>query len=323
MKEKTGRAMRRIWAGLWVACAIAVSLSGCRPAAVDRAVLHEPNSAYAIAYPEKMLTLQAPLKSPQCFIYSVGEQKMIFSRGEKHVVYPGSTTKLLTALCALSWLSPAEEIRPGNELALVKKGSSVAYIKDYHCLTVEMLIEGMLLPSGNDAAYVLAAAAGRKIAKDPLLDGNRAVDVFMKQMKSYGTSIGLCGTNFTVPDGYAGNEHYSTTEDMLLIARKALETPLIAKYAAMASDHVVYASGHVNQWRNTNQLLQTDSLYYNSYVTGLKTGSCDGGYSLLFSFSFPDGRKYVAGVFGAKQSEHRYEDAVSLIGCVKGSTEFS
>ena len=71
-----------------------------------------------------------------------------------------------------------------------------------------MLIEGMLLPSGNDAAYVLAAAAGRKIAKDPLLDGKRAVDVFMKQMKSYGTSIGLCGTNFTVPDGYAGNEHY-------------------------------------------------------------------------------------------------------------------
>ena len=64
-------------------------------------------------------------------------------------------------------------VTPGSELLLVKEGSSVAYIKSHHKLTVSMLVEGMLIPSGNDAAYVLAAAAGRVIADDESLDGVR------------------------------------------------------------------------------------------------------------------------------------------------------
>ena len=273
--------------------------------------LHEKDSEYAIAYNEDVLGVS--VASPQAFVYDVSNDTIIFTKGEDKVIYPGSTTKLLTALYALSLLPENAVITPGNELSLVKEGSSIAYIKSGHKLTVSMLVEGMLIPSGNDAAYVLAAAAGREIAKDESLDGVRAADVFMGGLNEYAKKIGLCGTYFTVPDGYAGREHYTTTEDMAIIARLASQNELISEYASKATSDVVYASGHTNTWINTNKLLDPESEYYSRYAKGLKTGSIDDEYSLVFSFEFDDGREYIAGVFGANNKNARFEDAIEII----------
>ena len=277
----------------------------------DRASLHEKDSEYAITY--KYDELDINVKSPQAFVYDVSNDTIIFTKGENKVVYPGSTTKLLTALYALTVLPENTVVTPGEELSLVKEGSSVAYIKSYHKLTVSMLIEGMMLPSGNDAAYVLAAAAGRELAGDASLDGARAADLFMGKLNEYAKSIGLCGSYFTVPDGYAGDEHYTTTEDMAIIAKLASQNNLISECASKISSEVVYASGHTNTWINTNKLLDPESKYYSRYAKGLKTGSIDDEYCLVFSFEFDDGREYIAGVFGADQKNTRYEDALKII----------
>jgi D-alanyl-D-alanine carboxypeptidase (penicillin-binding protein 5/6) len=274
-------------------------------------VLHGDDGEYAMSYKDEMLNVE--IESPQSFVYDVSNDTIIFTKGEKAVVYPGSTTKLLTALYALSVLPEDAVVTPGNELSLVKEGSSVAYIKSNHKLTVSMLVEGMLVPSGNDAAYVLAAAAGRAIAKDESLDGVRAADLFMGGLNEYAQSIGLCGTYFTVPDGYAGAEHYTTTEDMAIIARLASQNKLIRECASKVSSDVVYASGHTNTWINTNKLLDPESKYYSKYAKGLKTGSIDDEYSLVFSFEFDDGREYIAGVFGADKKNVRFEDALEII----------
>ena len=273
--------------------------------------LHNKNSEYAIAYGYDMLDIG--IGSPQGFVYDVSNDTIIFTKGEDKVVYPGSTTKLLTALYALTILPKDAVVTPGNELSLVKEGSSIAYIKSHHKLTVSMLVEGMLIPSGNDAAYVLAAAAGREIAGDESLDGMRAADVFMGGLNEYARKIGLCGTYFTVPDGYAGKEHYTTTEDMAIIARLASQNKLISEYASKMTSDVVYASGHTNTWINTNKLLDPESPYYSRYAKGLKTGSIDDEYSLVFSFEFNDGREYIAGVFGADSKNVRFEDALEII----------
>jgi D-alanyl-D-alanine carboxypeptidase (penicillin-binding protein 5/6) len=277
----------------------------------SNAVLHGEDGEYAISYVENALGVE--VSSPQAFVYDVSNDTIIFTKGEDKVVYPGSTTKLLTALYALSVLPENAIVTPGSELLLVKEGSSVAYIKSHHKLTVSMLVEGMLIPSGNDAAYVLAAAAGRVIADDESLDGVRAADVFMEGLNKYAKRIGLCGTYFTVPDGYAGKDHYTTTEDMAIIARLASKNELISQYVSKPSSDVVYASGHTNTWINTNKLLDPESQYYSRYAKGLKTGSIDDEYSLVFSFEFDDGREYIAGVFGADNKNARFEDALEII----------
>ena len=278
--------------------------------------LHNQDSQYAISYSDPLIDIK--IDSPQGFVYSVSDDTIIFTKGEDKVVHPGSTTKLLTALYSLTLLSPGEIITPGDELDLVKEGSSIAYIHSEHKLSVEMLIEGMLLPSGNDAAYVLAAAAGRKLANDQALDGKSAIERFMLGMNEYAEKIGLCGTKFVSPDGYSDETHYTTTEDMVIISRLALANDLIIKYASMPKDDVVYASGHTNTWHNTNKLLDSNSIFYNKYAIGLKTGSLDEEYCLVFAFRFGDGREYIAGVFGHSNKNTRYEDALTIIKKLEG-----
>lgn len=103
---------------------------------------------------------------------------------------------------------------------------------------------------------------------------------------------------------------------MALVAKASMENPIIAKYAGKYTDSVCYASGHTNTWVNTNKLLDPSSCYYSPYAIGLKTGSISQGYSLVFAFRFPDGREYIAGVFGAKEKNDRFEDAHQIIDCV-------
>lgn len=303
-----------VLAMLVVSATVAVNLA-TRENKHHKAELHGVNGKFAMNYSESMLDLD--ISSPQGFVYDVKNDVIIFSKGSDRVVYPGSTTKLLTALFALSVLPPDKEIDPGDELLLVKEDSSVAYIKDHHRLTVEMLVEAMLIPSGNDAAYVLAAAAGREIGGDAEMSGVRAVEIFMTALRKYAYEIDLCGTALSVPDGYGDSDHYTTTEDMIIVARLAMENDLIMKYAAMPRAEVVYASGHTNEWVNTNKLLHEGGQFYSPYVTGLKTGSIDGECSLVFSFEFEDGREYIGGVFGSPDKNTRFYDALKIIESVR------
>ena len=274
------------------------------------AVLHEDSHAYAITYSDQLCAIR--IQSKQGFVYDVRNDCFVFSKGEDKVVYPGSTSKLITALYALSMLDPESVVTAGDELNFVKSGSSLAYIRLGHQLTVEMLVQGMMLPSGNDAAYVLAAAVGREI-KGNDISGAEAIDAFIEGANRYIKDLGLCGTSVAVPDGYADETHYTTTEDMALVAKAAMENPIIAKYVGMHSADVRYASGQTNTWINTNKLLDPNSKYYSPYAIGLKTGSISGEYSLIFAVRFDDGREYIAGVFGGDDKNTRFEDANKII----------
>ena len=251
------------------------------------------------------------VSAPQAFVYDVDEGEILWQKGEERVVYPASITKLWTALCALRYLTPSEIITVGDEVSLIDPDSSLAYIKKGMQLSVEMLVQGMMLPSGNDAAYALAAAAGWRIFPDAP-DARGAVTAFVNEMNRYGEAFGLCGTVFTTPDGLADQAHYTTVEDMILICRMALHHPVIAQYTKMSEDNVTYASGEINTWVNTNRLLNPDSPYYRAGVTGLKTGSLEHNYCVIAAVERND-RMYLVGIFGAWDSDARFADACAVI----------
>jgi D-alanyl-D-alanine carboxypeptidase (penicillin-binding protein 5/6) len=279
-----------------------------------KAVLHKPSEQGFIPMSETPLDFD--IETPFAVVYDGAKDRILYRKGGDRVIYPASTTKLLTILASLKVLNPGEIVHPGDELSLLDEDSSVAGVDEGHALTVEMLVEAMLLPSGNDAAYVLAAAAGERISEG-VVSGANAVPVFLAFMEEYGRSIGLVGTHFIVPDGLAFEEHYTTLEDMILIGKAAMKCPLIRRYAATARDDVTYASGHTNTWTNTNPLLHPDSPWYRPAVTGLKTGYLRHNSCILLSVDAKDSY-YLVGLFGAEDSDMRCADAVKIVDKLTG-----
>lgn len=257
--------------------------------------------------------LQADVNAKQAFVYDTAVG-CVFAKGDMAAkIYPASITKLYTAYVALQYLSPEIEITAGDEVDLVRSGSSLAYIRKGHTLTAEMLVQGMLLPSGNDAAYVLAAAAGRAILENDSATAREAVDAFMDTMNNHAASDGLTGTHFVTPDGFHEDDHYTTMKDLLKIASLVGGNRIIMKYAGMQSARVVYASGETNTWNNTNQLLNPASKYYRPQTVGLKTGhTAEAGYCLLTAERRGD-RLILVGVFGCSYADGRFADTVKIL----------
>ncbi len=252
------------------------------------------------------------------FVWDLTENEPILTHGDERIT-PASTTKLLTALYALELLPADTLITPGDEVYFPPEGSSSAFVRPHHTLTLEMLIEGMLLPSGNDAAYAVAAAGGRALEGDDALSPEDAVAAFVGGMNEYAASLGCTGTHFTVPDGFAGDEHYSTPADMAKIARAAAENEGIREYAGLHTAAVTYASGHTNTWVNTNEFLNPGSAWYDERVVGLKTGSLAGEYALITLYE-ADGREVLIGVFGCATEDERYRITEKLLEDMKNET---
>lgn len=255
---------------------------------------------------------ESPLGSCGHAFVDDGTVITLYSADSSNRVYPASLTKLCTILYALTIMQPEQLIEPGDEVYMPPEGSSFAYIRPGHKLTLEMLIEGMLLPSGNDAAYAVAAHGGYILRNDDSITPEEAVRAFVDGMNDYAKKLGCTDTNFTTPDGFAGEEHYSTTGDMAIIAKAAADNELIMKYAGMYTDDVVYASGHTNTWTNTNAFLDPGSEYYDEHIVGLKTGSLEGSYSMITVYE-DGGKRLIIGVFGSPTKDGRYKDTVSLI----------
>ena len=170
----------------------------------------------------------------------------------------------------------------------------------------------MMLPSGNDAAMVLAAAAGRVIAQDEALAAADAVQVFVDEMNRQADELGFEKSHFSNPDGWHSGSHYTCLNDLARISVLALENETIRSYTQLHRDKTVSVSGHYITWENTNLLLNPESGYYRGDTVGLKTGyTRPAGYCLISAFTFEEG-EVIVGLFGYPQKFDRYVDAIRL-----------
>ncbi len=254
------------------------------------------------------------ITAQQAFVYDCGTGEFLYISGsETERVYLASITKLFTAHVALQYLEPEDEITVGDELDMVVWGSSVADLQKGDVLTVEMLIEAMMLPSGNDAAYTLAAAAGRVIDGNEDLSSSAAVNVFMAQMNQEARLQGMLNTHFVNPDGIHDADHYSSMGDLAILGKLALEWPAIIRSCTVARDMVTPVEGRSFAWKNTNALVDPASEYYCPICLGLKTGQTPNAGSCLLSAFDLDGRQIVIGVFGCPETEDRFPDTLQLL----------
>lgn len=247
------------------------------------------------------------------FVYDSRSDSIIFSQGGlQDRIAPASLTKLYSAYVALQHLDPETVITVGDEVTMIDPDSSVAHIYQGQKITVEMCVEGMLLQSGNDAAYILAVAAGRAISQNPELSATAAIGVFAGRMNTLAMEKGLQNTHFSNPDGIDAPGHYTSMEDLVKISRLALSNPLIRKYASMATDSVTYTSGETASWKNTNELLHTKSQFYCENAFGLKTGSTQNAGKCLISAFYHENGYMIIGVLGGSEDLLRYVDTLHL-----------
>lgn len=266
--------------------------------------------------PTRLEETMAGMDGSCIFVYDAAEARLLCcNTPASEKIYPASITKLYTAWLALRYLSPETVITVGDELTMVGQGSSLAYLSRGCRLTVEMLVEGLLLPSGNDAAYVLAAAAGRAMAGEEQLGSQAAVQRFVWEMNQEGERLGFVNSHFSNPDGYHAGAHYSCPADIAQIGALAVENPTIRKYAALEADAVTFVSGQKITWYNTNRLINKGTAQYCADAVGLKTGYTDeSGYCLLAAFVRGE-EKILVGIFGAEKNYPRYANAARLWQC--------
>ena len=254
----------------------------------------------------------AGVEAGHIFVYDSGNREMVYCSTEPgDKVYPASITKLFAAWVALRFLPGDAVVTVGWELGMVEAGSSSAFLALDSRLTVEDLIRGMLLPSGNDAALVLAAAAGREIAHNPNATAREAVAEFVEEMNRAAQAVALCNTHFENPHGCHSENHYSCPADLAVIGTLALEEPIIRSSMGLSELTVTARSGERYTWRNTNRLVRPETEEYIPEALGMKTGYTDAaGYCLLAAFD--TGAPLLVGIFGCGDSRTRYESAVEI-----------
>lgn len=222
-------------------------------------------------------------------------------------IYPASLTKLLTACTALKYVRPDSEMRVSSELDMVQSGSSICLISNGHILTLHDLLIGLLVASGNDAAYTIAVNTARYLMPNENLSDKEAVLYFTNLMNDFADDIGMKNSSFTTPDGWDDEMQYTTVRDLLYLSIYALSVPTMKEVVNYSEKYVVFESGENITWQNSNKLLIKDNGYYCENAIGMKTGTTsNAGYCLIAAF-MKNGKTYISIVTGCKNDNDRYE----------------
>lgn len=201
-----------------------------------------------------------------------------------------STTKIMTALVAEEYFKPADVLTVKNT-SLVS-GSSMG-LKLGEEMTFRSLLYGLLLNSGNDAAYTIA-------------DNYPGGEInFVAAMNTKAQSLGLKNTHFENPAGFDSVSHYSSANDLATVAEKAI---LDSQFSRVVStkDTVVYSIDKLSEHplKNLNKLLSEPGFL------GIKTGTTPIAKENLVGLIERDGRKILTVVLG---SDDRFTETQKML----------
>ncbi|MCR8845046.1 D-alanyl-D-alanine carboxypeptidase [Paenibacillus sp. SC116] len=237
-------------------------------------------------------------------VYDIQSGEVLFYKNEKEKLPPASTTKMMTALLALEEIELNQRVGVGPEVTWVKRGESKVGLRPGQLLTWEELIAAMLLPSGNDAARTIAVNIGMKYAKAGATR-EEAYHTFVAKMNERAQKIGMHDTNFANPHGMDEYDHYSTANDLALLAKEAMKDKRFRDIVKQEEFQFTEAANGPGQEiiHNRNQLLQPESEHYYEGAIGIKTGFTDGAGYCLVSAAEQEGRQMIAVVLHSTKEQ--------------------
>ncbi|HOL16435.1 MAG TPA: D-alanyl-D-alanine carboxypeptidase family protein [Bacillota bacterium] len=240
--------------------------------------------------------------------------KVLYEKNERQLMYPASTTKIMTALLLLEHVAPQETVTVGEEILLIGPDSSNAGLAVGDKISAADLLGAMLIPSGNDAAYAAAVYIARQASARPGMPTPEALQYFANMMNDRARGLGALNTHFVNPDGYHHPDHYSSAYDLSLISRAALQNELFRRAVqAPVYEATIIRHGEPLSltWYNTNLLLHRQMPQYYPRATGLKTGYTPQAGSNLVATA-TDGELDLLAVILNSSDEGRWQEAVAL-----------
>lgn len=261
------------------------------------------------------------IRSPYAFVYDCSSDQFLFTSGDLHgQLYPASVTKLFTAYVALQHLQPTDVATVGKILDTLPSDSSIALLNPNDKLSVSDLILGMLLPSGGDAARVLAVAVGKQLLGTTDQPELTYYEAFVDEMNRQAKMLGMNDSHFENPDGYHAEGHYISLADAARMAELCLSSSQIMR----ATNTTVYTAvvrntGREILWTNTNKLIFKDRYpeFYIPEAIGMKTGYTSKAGNCLMSAFEVDGKFLIIGIFGSESRDDRFYDTIKLFNYYK------
>lgn len=210
------------------------------------------------------------VSAKSAYVLDAVSGRVLFSRNPDRRSLIASTTKIMTALVVCEQCNVLDRMRIPRE-AVGIEGSSM-YLKEGEVLTLQELLYGLMLSSGNDAAVALAIYCGG------------TVEGFAQLMNDKARVLGMTGTHFENPNGLDSPGHYSTARDLAILASYAMQNPVFAKTVSTKT-----VSVGSRALRNHNKLL-----WMVEGADGVKTGYTKAAGRILVSSAVRDGRRLIA-----------------------------
>lgn len=206
-----------------------------------------------------------------------------------------------------------------NAAAVTKSGSSVANIKtkEYY---LQNLFAAMLVPSGNDAAYVVADYCGGLLSPQAKNSQER-INAFMEHLNDYLQEQGYDDTVLYDPSGF-DTEARTTALDLKKVVESLLEYQWFRDIVSKSSYKATLPDESTQMWKNTNAFLDSTSDYYNGNVKGVKTGSLSDDYNLVVLYQ-QHGKEFLICSLGSKSNSSRYDDVNYIIKTIDESDYLS
>lgn len=242
------------------------------------------------------------------YLENLDTETVVFTKEPDARRFPASTTKIMT------YIITAENVSDFNNTYVTVKGSvlhmldgtgsSIAGLVENEKLNIYQLLNCLMIPSGNDAALILADYVG---------GGN--IDKFVEQMNEKAKELGCTGTHFANPHGLNDPNHYTTVADMAKITKYAMTMPYFSEISNTTTSDCL---GEDRYLVTTNYMIDENrgGEYYYPYAQGIKTGSTgnDSGYCLV-STAVHDGYTYLCVAYGApyeKENGESYDNGAMI-----------
>ncbi len=238
------------------------------------------------------------LSASAVYAIDLSSMTVLYEKDSQKVLYPASTSKMMTALVALDTFALEEELLVNQEATV--SGNKLA-LQAGDLIKTQDLLAALLIFSANDSAYVLAN-------NDPL-----GIDHFIEQMNQKAHDLGLTQTHFVNPAGLDDPGQVSTARDLSIIARELLKHQHLKDLVATQYKQISGANWSYDLY-NSNQLLgQIQG------VTGVKTGTTQLAGEVLVTLVERDGHQILITLMN---SQDRYQDTSKLIAWILNNYEW-
>lgn len=232
---------------------------------------------------------------------------ILFENKANEKIYPASTTKILTAIITIETLDLNQEILITPEMiAQIPYDSSVMGIAANEIYTVEDLLYGLLLVSGNDVAIVLADTISQNM------------DSFAILMNEKLKEIGCNNTHFVNSHGYHDDNHYTTAYDMAILFNYCLKNETFKEIIDTRQITITPTNNpeRIFVLDNSNYMLYEDSGVYCKEIKGGKTGFTYEALGTFIGYAVKDDMTVIIGSFGGLLDENnlssRFSDTLKI-----------